>query len=199
MRDVSTDDQMARIGHDRVAFTAFYRRHVHLVQRFIARRVDDPYLAADLTAEVFLAVIESAGTYQASRGDPVRWLYGVARNVVAGEFRQRVRGQRANSRIAGRALADADDVEILEARIDAEAQSRRLYHAMSELSDADRAVLELVALEHLSVQEAAKALGIRSGTARMRLLRARRHMRQHLAQSATEPAERTRTPMEAIQ
>ncbi|GAA2613388.1 RNA polymerase sigma factor [Actinomadura fulvescens] len=199
MSDASDHEEIERIGHDRVAFAAFYSEHLQLVQRFIARRVDDPHLVADLTADVFLAVIDSAHTYRADQGDPVRWLYGVARNVVAGEFRRRARGRRATSRIVGRALVDADDIAVLEERLDAEAQARRLYHAMSELPDAERAVLELVALEHLTVQEAAKVLGVRSGAARMRLLRARRRMRDHLAQSTAETMETTRTPLEVAQ
>jgi hypothetical protein len=48
------------IATDPDAFERFYREHVEAVQRFVARRVDDPYLAADLTADVFVAAIESA-------------------------------------------------------------------------------------------------------------------------------------------
>ena len=51
---------LRRIGRDPTAFEAFYRANVEAVQRFIARRVNDPHLAADLTADVFLAVIEEA-------------------------------------------------------------------------------------------------------------------------------------------
>src|SRR5882757_3632156 len=51
-------EDLARIAHDPGAFEAFYREHVEGVQRFVARRVDDPHLAADLTADVFLAAIE---------------------------------------------------------------------------------------------------------------------------------------------
>ncbi|MCP3800629.1 sigma-70 family RNA polymerase sigma factor [Allokutzneria sp. A3M-2-11 16] len=176
----------ARIGRDPAAFEEFYREHVQAVQRFVARRVDDPHLAADLTADVFLAVIDTAHTFRADRGEPARWLYGVARNVVAGELRRRARGLRATSRIAGRALLDEDDIAVLEARIDAASQARTLYLAMDRLSDGERAVLELVALDGLTVQDAAKALGIRAGTARVRLHRARRLMRDHLAPSTAE-------------
>ena len=49
------------------ALEAFYRDHVEAVQRFVARRVSDPHLAADLTADVFLAAIDSAASYD-SRG-----------------------------------------------------------------------------------------------------------------------------------
>ena len=39
-------------GTDPAAFTQFYRAHVDDVTRFVVRRVADPHLAADLTAEV---------------------------------------------------------------------------------------------------------------------------------------------------
>ena len=42
----------AGIDEDPEAFEAFYRDHLETVRRFVARRVSDPHLAADLTAEV---------------------------------------------------------------------------------------------------------------------------------------------------
>jgi RNA polymerase sigma-70 factor (ECF subfamily) len=48
------------IDRDPDAFEAFYRAHIELVRRFVARRVSDPHLAADLTADVFLAAIDAA-------------------------------------------------------------------------------------------------------------------------------------------
>jgi DNA-directed RNA polymerase specialized sigma24 family protein len=63
--------ELAEITSDPDAFERFYRQHVEAVQRFVARRVDDPYLPADLTADVFVAVIDSAGSYRPSRGEPV--------------------------------------------------------------------------------------------------------------------------------
>lgn len=55
----------AEIATDPVAFEAFYRRHVEAVTRFLARRVDAPHTVADLVAEVFVAVLDSAHTYRA--------------------------------------------------------------------------------------------------------------------------------------
>ncbi|CAM3337558.1 RNA polymerase sigma factor [Stackebrandtia soli] len=177
---VGNAGDIAAIASDPRAFEAFYRAHVDDVQRFIARRVDDPHQAADLTANVFIAVIESAGSYRASRGEPLAWLYGVARNVVASERRRRARWWRLSGRISGRELLSDDDVTAIEERIDAEAGSRELYRAMDRLSAKDRAVLELVALDGLSVQDAAATLGIRPGAARARLHRARSGMRAML-------------------
>src|SRR5580704_15194092 len=118
------------IGTDPVAFTEFYRAHVDEVTRFVARRVADPQLVADLTAEVFLAVIEAAARYRGSHGGPRTWLYGIARNVIAAEFRRSAREQRAESLIAGRRLLDADDVDRLMERIDAFRQVRELHEVL---------------------------------------------------------------------
>ncbi|WP_091640307.1 RNA polymerase sigma factor [Micromonospora pallida] len=90
---------------DPETFTAFYRAHVDAVLRFVTRRVDDPHLAADITAEVFSAVIASAATYRPDRGNPVAWLYGIARNHIASAARQRAREADRRQRVAGRCSA----------------------------------------------------------------------------------------------
>jgi RNA polymerase sigma-70 factor (ECF subfamily) len=163
-----------RLNEDPVAFEAFYRRHVDAVMRFVVRRVGDPHLAADLTADIFLAALDSAHTYRPGRGSEIAWLYGVARNVVSGQFRRTAREAEATSRIAGRRLMDDDDLGRMEQRIDAERQMRRAFEAMRDLPEGERLVLELVVIDQLPVREAAAVLGIRQVTVRVRLHRARR-------------------------
>ena len=172
------------IARDPAAFEVFYRLHVANVTRFVARRVSDPHTVADLTAEVFLAVIGSAHTYRPSRGTQRAWLYGIARNVIAGERRRAAAELRTASQIAGSRLLADDDIARLEDRIDAESAARDLYLALSRLPAAERAVLELVAVDGLPVTEAAAALRIRPGTARVRLYRARRAAREALRRPA---------------
>jgi RNA polymerase sigma factor (sigma-70 family) len=191
---MSPDDELARIAHDPVAFAAFYGAHVEDVQRFVARRVADPHLAADLTAEVFLAAIDAAPTYKSGRGTPGAWLFGVARNVVAAEHRRAGRERAAHARVEGRRLLDPDDVTRMQERIDAEARARELHAALDALPDGERAVFELVALDDLSPAEAAAALRIRPITARVRLHRARAALRDQLFDDETPTMTR---PMEA--
>ncbi|WP_326560309.1 RNA polymerase sigma factor [Micromonospora sp. NBC_01796] len=182
MNDSGTQEgDLTTIGHDPAAFEIFYRAHIDIVGRFVARRVDDPHTAADLTAEVFLAVIHSAAGYRADRGSPLGWLFGVARNVIAAERRRSLRQHQASGRVAGRRLLDPDDIARIEERIDAEAVARRTYEALGGLPEQTRALLELVAVDGLSVAEAAQALGISPIAARVRLHRARRTVRLLLA------------------
>src|SRR3954462_16024061 len=142
-------DEPARLGHDPAAFEAFYRAHVDDVLGFVTRRVDDPHLAADLTADVFLAAIEAAPGYRGDRGAPGAWLFGIARHTLSAHRRRAVRERRANARFEGRRLLDPDDVGRLQERIDAQAHARELYAALDALPEGERAVLELVALDGL--------------------------------------------------
>ncbi|WP_307797412.1 RNA polymerase sigma factor [Actinomadura barringtoniae] len=161
-----------------MALEAFYRRHVDEISRFVACRVDDPHMAADLVAEVFLAAMDSAHTYRSDRGTELGWLYGVARNTLSAGRRRAVQEKKLESRIAGRRLLDPDDLSRIDDQIDAERQARHAIEAMEGLPESERAVLELVAIEQLSVAEAAAALGIKQGTARVRLHRARQALRR---------------------
>jgi RNA polymerase sigma factor (sigma-70 family) len=182
--------ELAEIGTDPEAFECFYREHVEAVQRFVARRVDDPYLAADLTADVFVAAIESARSYRRGRGEPAAWLFGIARNVVADEWRRSAKERRTAARVRGRELLADEDLAALHERIDCESSARALYRELGGLRPGERAVLELVAVDGLSVGEAGRALGIGGVAARVRLHRGRRRLRDRLDLSALGVSDR---------
>jgi RNA polymerase sigma factor (sigma-70 family) len=185
-RGVSAE-QLRWIGTDPELFEVFYREHVEGLQRFVARRVGDRERAADLTAEIFLASIHSAHRYRPRSGTPKAWLYGIARALVANDGRRRGRERAREERFRGSVLLDEEDSARMDARIDAAAQSRHLYAAMERLPEAERAVLELVAIDELTVAEAAAAVGVRPGTARVRLYRARRKLRAELEAATDQP------------
>ncbi|MGW3729024.1 RNA polymerase sigma factor [Streptomyces sp. NPDC000851] len=168
----------AATARDPQLFEEFYRRHVDAVMRFVARRVDDPHTAADLTAEIFLAVLDSAHSYRPGLGSETAWLYGIARNVVSSERRRVAREAERDLRFSGRRLLEADDIVRLEDKLDAESPGRRALAALARLPEGERAVMELIAVDQLTVTEAAAALGIRQVTARVRLHRARKALQE---------------------
>jgi RNA polymerase sigma factor (sigma-70 family) len=157
-------EQLRWIDTDPEIFEAFYREHVEAIQGFVAAR-----------------------RYRRARGAPKAWLYGIARTVVAADRRRVGREQAREERLRASALLDDDDAARIEARIEAAAELRRLYEAMDRLSEPERAVLELVAIDELSLTEAAAAAGVRPVTARVRLHRARRKLRAELEAASAEP------------
>jgi RNA polymerase sigma factor (sigma-70 family) len=177
-------------GRDPQSFESLYRGTVDDVIGFFARRVIDPHVVADLTADVYVAVLSSAHTYSASRGSPRAWLFGIARHVLSGHRRADLANRDRQRRVEGRRLLDEDDVDRMVGRIDAQRSSRRLYAALAALPDGERAILELVALDGLVPAEAAAVLGIRAATGRVRLHRARRTLRTQLADLDPDAAER---------
>ena len=171
---MSSAGPVAAIGHDPDALEAFYREHLEAVQRFVARRVTDPHDAADLTADVFVAAIAASVRYREDAGSPGAWLTGIARNVVASHYRSSRRRLRAVGRISGQALLDEESTARIADRIDAERTARGLLTSLAGLPESQRAVVELVAVDGLSLVEAATVLNISPGNARVRYHRARR-------------------------
>lgn len=154
---------LARARSDPESFAEFYRRHVGRVVGFAVRRVASPGDVADVVAATFLVALESAGSYDPHRGEPVSWLIGIAARLIANQERRRVRESLAYAR--------------LEARIDAAAQAGAVSAAISGLPAGQREALLLVGEEGLSPAEAAQVLGVSSAAFRVRLARARRGIR----------------------
>jgi RNA polymerase sigma-70 factor (ECF subfamily) len=176
---VTKDTRDGRL--DRDTFTGLYRENVEGIQRYLARRVGDPLLAADLTAEVFLAAIESAARFDAKRGTPRAWLFGIAKTLVAAEARRNRRENDVVRRISGRALVKDGDLARMHERMDAARLSDVLNRALDKLAPAEREIFELVAFDELSVAEAALVAGIRPTAARVRMHRARSRLKGELA------------------
>ncbi|MFD5467519.1 RNA polymerase sigma factor [Kitasatospora sp. NPDC127059] len=175
---MSAEHQTAPPSRDPAAFAVFYQQQFDTVLGFVTRRTSSAHLAADLTADIFLTALEQADGYDARRGTPVAWLYGISRNVVAAHFRGSVRERNAVARIAGQRMLDDQDVSAIEERIDAAQEVRALAGRHAALSEPLRAVLDLVSVDGLTVRDAAKALGITAATARVRLHRARKALQK---------------------
>jgi len=77
-------------------------------------------------------------------------------------------------------MLDEDAISRIDERLDAAREARRIYSAVGSLSESDRALFEFVALDGLSISDAARALGVKPATARVRLHRARARVTAHL-------------------
>ena len=198
----SDRELLPRLGADPVAFELFYRRHVDRVIRFAARRASEPADVADVTAATFVAAVGAAATYDPARGEPGAWLLGVAARLMANEQRRRLREAAALRRLKGRALLDDDDIERLEAQIDASARAQAARDVLWRLPPRSREALLLVGTDGLSSAEAAAVLGVSTLAFRMRLSRARRRLARLLTpnghQSTADADERAQVHGSAV-
>jgi RNA polymerase sigma factor (sigma-70 family) len=160
-------------------FELLYRANVEAVTGYFARRSADPNVVADLTADTFVTAITSFGSFDSGKGTARAWVFGIARHVYAAHCEAYGQHQDRLRRLAGRRDLGPDEVEELLDRIDAERAGRDLISGLGSLPDRDRAVVELVDLAGLRPSEAAAALGVTPGAARMRLMRARAQLRRH--------------------
>ncbi|MFD4175181.1 RNA polymerase sigma factor [Streptomyces anulatus] len=158
-------------------FTAMYRCHRVAVERYVLRRVQAEDVG-DVLAEVFLTAWRR---YEQIPADPLPWLYGVARRVLANDRRAARRRRDLSDRLAvqpqPRADAHAEDVAGL----------TDVARAFSRLSSQDQEVLRLCLWEELTPSEIAQVLGQAQIAVRVRLHRARQRLQKHLRPTSQMP------------
>lgn len=159
-------------------FDGIYRANVAVVMAFFARRCSEPQIVADLTSETFVEAIESFDGFDADRGSPRAWLFGIARHVFARHCATAASRRQASTRLAAQLTLGDDEIEQLAAKIDDQRAGRRLLERCARLPELDRAAIELVDLSGLSLTEAATVLHTSPGALRVRLFRARARLRQ---------------------
>jgi RNA polymerase sigma-70 factor (ECF subfamily) len=149
-------------------FEELYRQYAGRVRAYALRRID-PSLADDVVADVFLIAWRRLSELPP---DPLPWLLGTARRVLA----NRRRGEQRAHALRDRLGSQRRPSEAAPAALD-----HRVAAALSELGQRDRELLMLIAWEGLSVAEAAVVLGARAGTVAVRLHRARQRFAQALS------------------
>ena len=171
----------ARAANNPELFGTLYRRHFEPIAGYLLRRTGDPALAEDLAADTFLAAWKALPTYQNS-GVPFRsWLLRIATNRAnAVARRERVR-RRVMRYLPHPTSPNHPSLE--QARDDA----ADLYTAMGRLRPEHQAVISLVHLESLSVEQTARILDLAEGTIKSRLHRAREALRRELSRTGDRP------------
>lgn len=144
-----------------------------------ARLVDSAADADDVAAAAFFELWRRRSSVTVVQGSPLPWLLvtttNLARNVRRGTARYRAVLERLPR---SEELTDPADRALN--RIASERGEGGVRRAMRQLSPVDLNLLVLTTLEGLSVQEASAALGLKEGTGRSRLSRARARLRTAL-------------------
>lgn len=161
---------------ERERFEGLYREHFSRVAAYLLARADRD-LAGDALARTFEVAWRRIGDVPE---EPLPWLLGVARRVLAEQRRAQGRRDALVARIAGTvAEARGDHADVLIAR-------ERAVAALGSLSEVQREALLLVVWDGLSQREAAAALGCSRGAVAVRLHRARARLQSALREIAGE-------------
>ncbi len=114
------------------ALALLYRRHEPGVLAYFVRRVDgNPEVAADLTAQTFLHVVEGRGRFRGSKpGDATAWMYGIAAHVLSRHWRRKGAESRRHQRLISE-LTPLDDAQAAE--IDRLTEDGPLMEALAHL------------------------------------------------------------------
>lgn len=154
-------------------FESCFREHHARLLAFTMRRLSGREAAEDVVADTFAVVWRRRDCIP---DGPLPWLYAIAANVIADQYRSTRRHYDLGARLAHEARAEApgsDPAESLALR-DAFAT------AFAQLEEHEREVLRLIAWDGLEVREAAQVLGCSQGAFRVRLHRARRKLAKRL-------------------
>lgn len=172
----SDAELLAVASADGAAFERLYRRYVRRVSAFAAARCSSPDDVADTVAETFVRLLDAADRYDPERGQPAAFVFGIAAHVVQDVHRHRSRHGALVSKLAGRDLLDRDDVERVEAALDAARAAGPVHDAVAAVPPGEQEVLRLV-VDGRTPGQAARELGISSAAAWTRLSRARQRIR----------------------
>jgi len=139
------------------------------LRNFILKRVEDPAVADDVLQEVYLKIYQ----YLHSLRDQERlqsWLYQVARNAIADQFR----GERDESELSE--ALPADDDEIAD---DLNERLRQMIRSMIRcLPEEYQNPLLLTEYEGMTQKEVAERLGLSFSGAKSRVQRGRDQLRE---------------------
>ncbi len=157
------------------AVARVYEAYSAQVYAYALRRSDRD-TADEVTARVFLVASRRRRSLPA---DPLPWLYGVARRVLAEERRSQRRRRGLHGRLRSMTVEDTTELTL---------PDQSLARALHALSATDREVLLLCYWEGLDHAQIARVMGCTRAAAGVRLHRARGRLRRALESEGHERA-----------
>lgn len=178
LADIDTQLMLLVRQGDRDAANVLIHRYFDRVARYLGRVVRRPRAVEDLTQDVFLRVLSSAGEYEPSAKFST-WLYRIATNCAMTYFR-RQSGRRSAPLEDDGAVPDPAGAPP-ERRLDQKELKRAVATALESLPDRQRVALTLFEYEGLSYEQIAAVLDVSTDSVRSLLLRARAALRGKLS------------------
>jgi RNA polymerase sigma factor (sigma-70 family) len=175
-RAADSDVELLRAvsGGDTGALKVLYERHAGWMSVRLLRRCNDPGVVAEVLQDTFVAVWRGAAGFR-GEGEVAGWLWGVAiRRLVS-----RLRAHRHPAEVLVAEVTGGNEMSV-EERVLSGVEYGDLGAAVGRLSPEMRAVVQAMVLDGLSAREASTLLGVRPGTVKTRLHRAKAQLRRDL-------------------
>jgi RNA polymerase sigma factor (sigma-70 family) len=171
-------------ARDGAAFAVFYRRHLPAMLAFLLRETRDREAAADLAAEVFAAVLLSAGRYAEQGESATPWVLGIARNKLLMSFRRGRVEARARHRLGFQAVV-LDDGDLDRIEEVALGEGGRLVALVEDLPEEERIAVRSRVLDERPYREIATELRCSELVIRKRVSRGLARMREQLRETGS--------------
>jgi RNA polymerase sigma-70 factor (ECF subfamily) len=155
------------------ALSEIYDRYSARIYRYIYRRVGNVHLAEDLTAEVFVRMLQAAQSDRFARTSLLAWLYRIAHNLVVDSYRSQ--SQWEVEPWDERLSAAVDDPTVA---LEAKLAQQGLRAALSHLTQEQQQVIVLRFGEGLTAPQIAEILDTSEGAVRALQHRALAAMRR---------------------
>ncbi|UKA76160.1 RNA polymerase sigma factor [Arthrobacter sp. FW306-07-I] len=185
MRHMGESDEnlwSACVGGDADAFGALFNRHADAVFRYCLSRCGSWHDAEELVSITFLEAWRQRNKLKPQKDSLLPWLLGVATNANLNRARASRRYADFLTRLPHsdprHREHEADHAESVTSRVDAEREVRELLDTTAGLHEGERDVVILCLMNGISQEDAAKTLGIRVGTVKSRLHRAKAKLAQ---------------------
>ncbi len=152
---------------DREASEGLFDRYASRIYGLGLVMLGNEAAAEDLVQDAFVKLLRTAGHYDPARGSLDTWVLLVARSLALDTLRRRVLESRTLQ--AARPLDDADPEPGPDQVAETQDLVGRARRAMAELTDGQRAALELAYFGGKTSAEVAELEGIPLGTAKTRI------------------------------
>jgi len=184
---------------DLPAFEELANRHERQVYTLALRVLQNPHDAEDVAQQAFLSAIENLKNFR-EEASFATWLNRIATHAALKIIRKRKGLDTVSLEEATESREDSDAIphpeyiadwkDSPERLVERNETRRLLEDALAQLDEKHRLVFLLRDVEGLSVKETADELGLSQANVKVRLLRARLQLREHLTCVLGDPGRR---------
>ncbi|MDX6678512.1 MAG: hypothetical protein QOE31_2564 [Solirubrobacteraceae bacterium] len=179
---------LAHSVRDADAFASFYEAYVGNVSVYFVRRVLDPEVAVDLTAETFAVALERRRQFRGtSAAEEQGWLFAIARSQLHGYWRKGRIEQAAMSRLGlERPTLTTADLEYLHHQAGLDALRARLSQALEIVRPDQAAAIRARVLEERDYNDIAADFQTTPDVIRARVSRGLKTMQRLLGDNVRD-------------